>query len=707
MADITAARLYNLDASIALILGVGSGTSGYGQTVSSSQVNNTQVVDADHINNIYTDMVKARIHQVGVTETGIREVIEDLNTIAEETSQQVNNTGTTATDAEGTKKGIADYESLMTQIEGDKFVVHTSQAALEPKLTSTRTSTWNGLIYHIFTITFTDADHRRHFFNAGGEVRLSGNNTGATGNKGLDWAELLQQIGVITFKSSTTSASGSGQGYAIGDSNLTSAYQTVFSKVGTGSYSNIYAGNLYTVKARETNDKTIEFRIELNDVVADGNIDNNVDGALSSTIQQYRAIGASSVTVPTPTYFTTTSLDGFNTPVDNLTQVFVFSANPANTVNEGQSVTYNLTTTNVDEGSTIPYTISGISIADLVNASLTGNFIVNNNTANLTIQIKADSLTEGNQQMTLSLDNGKASITHTVIDSSAADVGYYYDPQWYNEFQNSYLNNVTKSTAVSIGRQIGSLLYRGAGQYTNAANQTRYALFRRPGAAGPAYWTQQWVHSFRQDGSVHDANITADSGWPQFTKVFFSSADQSTNPPGFTVNGVALSGAENTDAVRSTQSSKAFINGDGVGDFGNRGTTQQAQDPPATPSATFAFTVTPSAGMNFNNPFSQGEVTFNYTITCTAGSGSVTIQETSRPSLIPVGVDDSYSSGWPNQSGSVATKTYAFTTGSSRQVQLKIHPGAVGTWDGTFAFLESTGSGQLIQRGWGGTFTSG
>ena len=72
MADITAARLNNLQARIALILGVGSGTSGYGQTVSSSQVNNTQVVDADHINNIYTDMVKARIHQVGVTETGIR-----------------------------------------------------------------------------------------------------------------------------------------------------------------------------------------------------------------------------------------------------------------------------------------------------------------------------------------------------------------------------------------------------------------------------------------------------------------------------------------------------------------------------------------------------------------------------------------------------------------------------------------------------------
>ena len=63
MADITAARLNNLQSRIALILGTGSGTSGYGQTVVSSQVNNTSdIIDADDINNIYTDMVKTRIH---------------------------------------------------------------------------------------------------------------------------------------------------------------------------------------------------------------------------------------------------------------------------------------------------------------------------------------------------------------------------------------------------------------------------------------------------------------------------------------------------------------------------------------------------------------------------------------------------------------------------------------------------------------------
>ena len=59
MAEITAARLNNLQSRIEIILGVGSGTSGYGQAVVSTQVNNTtDIVDEDNINKINTDMIK-------------------------------------------------------------------------------------------------------------------------------------------------------------------------------------------------------------------------------------------------------------------------------------------------------------------------------------------------------------------------------------------------------------------------------------------------------------------------------------------------------------------------------------------------------------------------------------------------------------------------------------------------------------------------
>ena len=164
------------------------------------------------------------------------------------------------------------------------------------------------LITHIFQVTFSSADERRHFFNSGGEIRLSSNNTSPSTPKGLDWAALCSEVGVVKFGATTTIASGSGQGFAIGNNTLTSAYQMAFVKTGSGSYSGIYAGNLYQIQVRNASTAVLEFRVEFNDVVTDGNIDNNVDGALTSTIQQYRAVGATSVTSISPTYFTTDAL---------------------------------------------------------------------------------------------------------------------------------------------------------------------------------------------------------------------------------------------------------------------------------------------------------------------------------------------------------------------------------------------------------------
>ena len=71
MANITAARINNLQSRIELILGNGSEKNGYGQTVTSVQVVPNSIIDADHLNNIYTDIVKARIHQVGVSYSSI------------------------------------------------------------------------------------------------------------------------------------------------------------------------------------------------------------------------------------------------------------------------------------------------------------------------------------------------------------------------------------------------------------------------------------------------------------------------------------------------------------------------------------------------------------------------------------------------------------------------------------------------------------
>ena len=690
MADITAARLNNLQSRIALILGTGSGTSGYGQTVVSSQVNNSSdTVDAEDINNIYTDMVKTRIHQVGVNETGIRQVIADLNSVAEDTSSQINDSGTTATDADGTKKGIADYESLMTQIETDKLLIHASQAALEPKITSTRTATWNGLIFHTFTVTFGSAAMRRHYFNSGGEIRLSSNNTGASTPKGLDWAALCSEIGNVKFSSETTLPSGSGQGYYIGNNSLTAAYQTCYLKTGSGSYSGIYAGNLYRINARNISTSVIEFRVEFNDVVVDNNIDNNVDGTLTSTVQQYRAVGPNSITSISPTYFTSTSLAGFNVPVDANTPTYTLSSDKT-TVNEGSTLTLSLNTSNVANGVAVPYAITGVVGSDIGMAPLSGNFIINaNGQASLILNITSDLSTEGVEALTLALNNGLASVTVTIADTSNSASAYNYDPEWYAEFStNSWLTGIPKTTAVNIGTAMNDAFFQGTGSYTNNLGQVRYALARKADATGLAYWTKQFYNSYGATFTV--GNIG-------FQRTFFSSVDASTT----ILSGL---GSTQSDAQRTLLATKPFLAGNGNGPFHDRGTTVSVPATPAPPSASFVFTVTPSTGMNFNVLSSYGKVTFYYTIACTAGSGTVQVTSLVKPSAIDVSVDNN--SSFPT---GVATKSYAMSSGQSNQVAIDIYPNvaAPGTYTGSFAFLEATGVGSNIQRQWGGTFNAG
>ena len=66
----------------------------------------------------------------------------------------------------------------------------------------------------------------------------------------------------------------------------------------------------------------------------------------------------------------------------------------ATSINEGQSFTVTLTTTNVPDGTNVPYTITGVSSADIGGVSLTGNFTVLSNQATLTVNVTADELTD-------------------------------------------------------------------------------------------------------------------------------------------------------------------------------------------------------------------------------------------------------------------------------------------------------------------------
>jgi hypothetical protein len=98
-----------------------------------------------------------------------------------------------------------------------------------------------------------------------------------------------------------------------------------------------------------------------------------------------------------------------------------YKINPsAATVSEGSTVTFTIDTVNVEWGTEIAYTLSGISAADLAAGSMTGTAIVQPNgidgRATVTLSLKADSLTEGNESLTIQV--GELSSSVAVLDSS-------------------------------------------------------------------------------------------------------------------------------------------------------------------------------------------------------------------------------------------------------------------------------------------------
>ena len=290
---ITAARYNNLQSRVATVMGVGSGDDGYGQNLASSQVATNAVVLATDMQTLFTDLANGRIHQTGTQPTevafiNVSDVILDSDTI--------------------NKKGVVQFENLTTSLENDKFVIAPSQASAEPGIQAQYTQNWNGTLTHVFDIVFADSDHRRHFFNAGGEIRFASNITyTGTSLKTIDWMTMLVNIGTVKFAYTSTTATGTGTGSIIGFHDLTGTYQQLFIKNGSGNY----AANNYKVEGQLQGTTSVRFKVTFNDDnTGNPNTDENVLGTLNSTITQLRATG-SAVEVQTPLYS--------NDPSSNLT----------------------------------------------------------------------------------------------------------------------------------------------------------------------------------------------------------------------------------------------------------------------------------------------------------------------------------------------------------------------------------------------------
>lgn len=444
---------YNaIQSKIADILGPGDGgETGYGRSLQSSQITTSKVIESEDMLALYNDLVKARTHQKGAslswTNTdGLASPSDDelIGVFAADIGTNPNDPTdiSSAFALSDTSEGFADFESAATDIVSGHDLQGSGQMTISQTSSSTRDTQWGGgdisapgsFINHTVTITWQNADERRYFFNSGGEIHFSAVNVdglgfgGSAGAKTLNWRSMLSTQGTIIFGKNSTAATGTnpGTGSNIGNYytnwNLTNSSNPaiIYQKLGTSTYSD----NSYTIQAWETASNSIRFNIVFQDgdlgtgspgVAGDTPIDEYVEGETTSTVNLKTATGA--LSIPIPSSSTTSTLAG---GVGGSVTINL-SANQTE-INEGESVVFSLTTTNVAAGTLIPYAITGVSTTDIT-GSLTGTFEVGT-TDTITVTTVEDEITDGDKTMVMTLpSNGNVSRSCIVKDTSKG-IGY-------------------------------------------------------------------------------------------------------------------------------------------------------------------------------------------------------------------------------------------------------------------------------------------
>ena len=124
-------------------------------------------------------------------------------------------------------------------------------------------------------------------------------------------------------------------------------------------------------------------------------------------------------------------------------------------VNEGDDIDITLITTGLDDGSKVPYFITGVSVEDINLPSLSGEFTVGDDgRSQLSINVLEDFLTEGDEILTLSLglSNGESDVNVLITDTSVSPTYTLSGPSSVNEGDELYIQ--INTTNVPIDTQV-------------------------------------------------------------------------------------------------------------------------------------------------------------------------------------------------------------------------------------------------------------
>jgi hypothetical protein len=289
--QILAAQYVTIQDKAQSLIGTGSETRGYGQTVQSADVFSGNAITKAQWDALRYDIINIRVHQDGV--------LPNIVTIA--VGDPI---------GYGAASPNSNYDTLLETAISNRFRIDASQSVVTAKTSATYTSSWSNSLTTTLTLTFSNSNEARYFFNSGGKIRLTPTITGGTVTPQYTaWVNILNSIGTRSFGADTDPF--------VSYYNLTNTFQTYYTSFASSPYSN----NSYTLEARTdvANNSTgtatqLFLRVTLADSyvdpdVATGNVEppgDSVNGTLTISVSELKAAGSlqpsGSFTITSPTY---------------------------------------------------------------------------------------------------------------------------------------------------------------------------------------------------------------------------------------------------------------------------------------------------------------------------------------------------------------------------------------------------------------------
>lgn len=258
------------------LLGPGTGSKGYGQTVLSSDVYSSGQITAAQWTALKYDIINIRYHQDGV-----------LPAIVSVNKGDVIGFGASSPNS--------NYRTLIDTAIANRFNVASSQSVVSSATSASTSNTWSQSASCVLTVTFSNPDEARYFFNSGGKVRIASSIAGGSSIQQVTaWKNLLSAAGTQSF--------GAAIGASVSYYTLTNSFQTYYQQ----SSSTPYSANNYKLEARTpfvSNNslgtaQVLEIKITLTDNYTDPGPgpsfppDDIVNGTLTVSVEELKAVGS-------------------------------------------------------------------------------------------------------------------------------------------------------------------------------------------------------------------------------------------------------------------------------------------------------------------------------------------------------------------------------------------------------------------------------